>query len=97
MPAVRIRHRRPVDTSWHADAACRGETPAVFFGPHNESEADREIREVDAKVICHFCPVRSECLDYAITRPEKYGIWGGLNEDERERERRRRRRAARAA
>jgi WhiB family transcriptional regulator, redox-sensing transcriptional regulator len=41
--------------------------------------------------------VRNECLDYAISRPEKYGTWGGLNEDERASERRRRMRRANAA
>ena len=49
-------------------------------------------REVGAS-----CPVRTECLDYAISRPEKYGTWGGLNEDERASERRRRMRRANAA
>ena len=36
-------------------------------------------------------------LNYALTRPEKYGTWGGLNEDERSAERRRRMRRANAA
>ncbi len=43
------------------------------------------------------CPVRGECLNYAVSRPEKYGTWGGLNEEERSSERRRRMRRANAA
>ena len=43
------------------------------------------------------CPVQAECLTYAVSRPEKYGTWGGLNEEQRASERRRRMRRANAA
>jgi len=69
----------------------------LFFGPDGERQPEREIRERKAKQICMGCPVRTECLDYAVSRPEKYGMWGGLNEDERASERRRRMRRANAA
>jgi WhiB family transcriptional regulator, redox-sensing transcriptional regulator len=37
-----------------------------------------------AKAVCHNdCPVRAECLNFALVNGEKYGIWGGLDEDER--------------
>jgi WhiB family redox-sensing transcriptional regulator len=36
-----------------------------------------------AKSICRVCPVNAECLDYALTIREPYGIWGGLTETER--------------
>ena len=36
------------------------------------------------------CPVRAECLDYALRNSIRHGIWGGLNEEERARERCRR-------
>ena len=29
------------------------------------------------------CPVRPECLEYALEVRETHGIWGGLNEMER--------------
>ena len=48
-------------------------------------------------LVCAACPVQAECLTYAVSRPEKYGTWGGLNEDERASERRRRMRRANAA
>ncbi len=31
-----------------------------------------------AKAICSRCVVREECLDYALTGNERYGIWGGM-------------------
>jgi WhiB family redox-sensing transcriptional regulator len=38
--------------------------------------------------------VREQCLEYAITHSEKFGIWGGLSERERRRIRRERALAA---
>ena len=28
--------------------------------------------------LCWKCPVQQACLDYALNRPERYGVWGGL-------------------
>lgn len=36
-----------------------------------------------AKRICNMCPVKQKCLDYAIERRERYGVWGGMGERER--------------
>jgi WhiB family redox-sensing transcriptional regulator len=78
---------------WQWRAACRGEDAALFFPPAREEGRDeRLIRERQAKAICATCPVRVECLEYALRTREPYGIWGGLNEAERRyvlRERRR--------
>jgi WhiB family transcriptional regulator, redox-sensing transcriptional regulator len=40
------------------------------------------------KRICMACPVREECLDYALSNDERFGIWGGLSERERRRAKR---------
>ena len=82
---------------WQDAAACRGEDLLLFFGPDGERQPERELRERKAKAVCLSCPVRGECLNYAVSRPEKYGTWGGLNEEERSSERRRRMRRANAA
>ena len=81
---------------WQDRAECRGEDLVLFFGPDGEQRPEREIRERKAKAVCMRCPVRGACLDYAVSRPEKYGLYGGLNEDERASERRRRMRRAAA-
>ena len=74
---------RTVDT-WRTRAACRGPETALFFPPNSaERKEDRDAREQRAKAICHECPVRRECLDYALGVGEMHGIWGGLNEAER--------------
>jgi WhiB family redox-sensing transcriptional regulator len=69
---------------WQWRAACRGEDSALFFPPADvEAREDRLARERKAKAICATCPVRIECLEYAIRIRESHGIWGGLNEAER--------------
>ena len=82
--------------SWQDRAACRG-LDALFFGPDGEARPEREIREAQAKAVCQLCPVRVQCLDYALGNSIRYGIWGGLDEQERARERRRRARRPDAA
>lgn len=36
-----------------------------------------------ARQICRECPVKKQCLDYAMADPELLGIWSDTNEDER--------------
>ena len=72
------------DEVWATKAACRGPHAVVFFPPaHAERKEERIAREQAAKEICRPCPVRQECLDYAIRIREAHGIWGGLSEAER--------------
>lgn len=86
--------RRPAirDQCWRDHAACRGADPELFFPappPAGRGKAVREalaLAEVstrEAKAICDRCPVRRQCLQSAMERGERHGIWGGLNEDER--------------
>ena len=83
--------------SWQDRAACAGTTMLLFFGRDGETQAEREARESEARAVCASCPVRSECLAYALRHSVRYGIWGGLNEPERSLERRRRPRKVSAA
>jgi WhiB family redox-sensing transcriptional regulator len=69
---------------WQQRAACRGEDSVYFFAPsYFERRAEKNAREAVAKAICVGCPVRVECLEYALAIRENHGIWGGLNEMER--------------
>jgi WhiB family redox-sensing transcriptional regulator len=69
---------------WQWRAACRGEDTGLFFPPsHFELKDEKLTRERRAKAICAVCPVRPECLEYAVRTKESHGIWGGLNELER--------------
>jgi WhiB family redox-sensing transcriptional regulator len=61
---------------WRELAACRGADLKVFFPGRGESAGP-------ARRVCAACPVRQQCLDYAITNRISHGIWGGLTERER--------------
>ncbi|MGH4000389.1 MAG: WhiB family transcriptional regulator [Pseudonocardiaceae bacterium] len=37
----------------------------------------------EAKATCMRCEVRAECLEAALDRRERYGIWGGVSERDR--------------
>jgi len=63
---------------WADEARCLQAEPDTFF-----PEKGGSTRE--AKRICNDCPVKPECLDYALENDERFGIWGGLSERERRR------------
>lgn len=65
---------------WQADAACLG-LDAEMFHPDPDNDADA----LPAKAICAQCPVSEVCLDYALARNEKDGVWGGTTARERRR------------
>ena len=70
--------------TWQARALCRGPQAEMFFPPtHAERKEEKLQREDRAMEICRTCPVRPDCLEYAIRIREPHGIWGGLNEVER--------------
>jgi len=37
----------------------------------------------EAKAVCAYCPVRADCLGYALATGQDAGVWGGTTEDER--------------
>lgn len=71
------------EQEWRNRAACRDEDPDLFFPERGESiEA--------AKEICGRCPVRLDCLRYALKVGIHHGVWGGASERARRRMRRHR-------
>ena len=37
-----------------------------------------------ARALCRVCPVKTECLTYAVVAEEQFGLWGGLTPKERQ-------------
>lgn len=70
------------ELGWQSEALCAQTDPEAFFPEKGGSTKD-------AKRVCGACNVRSECLEYALTNDERFGIWGGLSERERRRLRKR--------
>jgi len=81
--------------NWRSAGACLSADPDLFFPISSTGPAERQIAR--AKLICAGCGVRSECLDFALSHDQVYGIWGGTTPEDRQRYRRRKRRAAAAA
>lgn len=70
-------------------AGCNSpEYNAVWWDGKSEDDLrDRKERDWDsliAKAICRdVCPVRAECLGWAVKENQTLGIWGGLEPAER--------------
>lgn len=65
-----------IDTTWMDHANCKGTNTNVFF-PERGDQVEA------AKQICEPCPVKTQCLAYALAIPGTSGIWGGTSGRER--------------
>lgn len=71
------RHRTlPTQHPWIGQAACAGHDPAYWFVAEQTTYAY-------ARAICANCPVRPDCLDWALRSGEVQGFWGGKSPKER--------------
>ncbi|MGW2478115.1 WhiB family transcriptional regulator [Streptomyces sp. NPDC001665] len=61
--------------AWRGHAVCRTADPDELF-----VDGAAQNR---AKALCTGCPVRTECLAYALDHRIGHGIWGGMTERER--------------
>lgn len=64
-------------TPWMKQAECSG-APEHYFFPGSGGTYDK------GKAICAGCPVRQECLEFAIETPCEDGLYGGLTYKERQ-------------
>ncbi len=71
-------------TAFMSRGECNGVPSAIMFPERGESFAR-------AKSYCKVCPVRAECLEYALDNDIHHGVWGGTSERERQRLRKARR------
>jgi WhiB family redox-sensing transcriptional regulator len=67
--------------AWRTRSACRDSDPDVFFPIGSTGPALEQIET--ARRICAACPVRDECLEFALATNQEAGIWGGTTEEER--------------
>jgi len=73
-----LLHGALEEPGWQERALCAQTDPEAFFPEKGGSTRD-------AKKVCTSCDVKQECLEYALTNDERFGIWGGLSERERRR------------
>jgi WhiB family redox-sensing transcriptional regulator len=80
-------HSYAEEDGWAARGACRHSDPELFFPVATRGPALRQLER--AKRVCARCPVRIQCLDYALETGQDFGVWGGMSEEERRLMRRR--------
>jgi WhiB family redox-sensing transcriptional regulator len=66
---------------WTNRAACLSAEPETFFPIGSTGKALDEVSA--AKAICRTCAVLDECRAYALATRQPFGVWGGLDEEER--------------
>jgi len=78
IPQVQVEHGSGLAVDWMALGKCSELDPAIFF-PHDGVGVEA------AKRICMECPVKAECLEYALANRIAHGVWGGTSERQRQR------------
>jgi WhiB family redox-sensing transcriptional regulator len=73
--------RAELAADWRTGASCPGVDPDLFFPPGTAGARWAALEDV--RRICNNCPVRQDCLDWAITAGVTDGVWGGLTPLER--------------
>lgn len=64
---------------WFDKAKCKEENiPTDKFFPDRGGT-------LEVKYVCQNCPVSKPCLEYSLRNSSKFGIWGGLSENQRRR------------
>ena len=65
----------PTKYHWSQDALCKDKTDKMFPREHKDLSYISEARRM-----CRQCPVRKECLEYALSFPasDQHGVWAGL-------------------
>jgi WhiB family redox-sensing transcriptional regulator len=69
------------NVQWMDEGLCRPHPPKYWYPSGTPTEVGVQLEH--GKRICAKCPVRPECLEYALAH-EAYGTWGGFDETERE-------------
>ena len=76
-----------MELPWMEHGNCLEYPPEVFFPSDG-------VGVIAAQRICEGCPVREQCLEYALVERIDHGVWGGASERERRRILKRRRTGA---
>lgn len=65
---------------WRRRAVCVGEPSELFFPPSPDAPAPMTPWSPEpAQAVCATCPVRQDCLDWAVATRQPDGVWGGLD------------------
>lgn len=66
------------DHDWSTFGNCLDVDPDVMFpGDHNPAAIE------EAKAVCQGCPVLQQCISERTRKGDRYGVWGGMTENDR--------------
>lgn len=68
--------------NWMINALCRGAADPELWFPVTET-GPGAAQVAEAKAVCAGCPVREDCLEFALALGLDYGVFGGLSASER--------------
>lgn len=84
-----VERRAAHDDMWRIHGACSGHLELRLLGLTAVVDLDPDLWFPEqgsgavARRICGACPVRVDCLTYAIDNHEEFGVWGGAGEHAR--------------
>lgn len=64
---------------WQEEAACKGVDTSIFFLDEHQIYPRNTFKDY-----CNHCPVKEECLEFALVF-NLVGVWGGMTDRERRR------------
>jgi WhiB family redox-sensing transcriptional regulator len=65
---------------WVLEARCTPDTADEWYRPDGDfPKALISRRVAEAKARCAGCPVKAECLAYAVATNQVHGVWGGVD------------------
>ncbi len=73
-------YRRLMDAKDEVGEVSCENFPEAWF-PERENASDSEVKL--AKELCGQCPIKKQCLEFALTNEEAHGLWGGMHASER--------------
>lgn len=68
---------------WRERAACLNYPLDLFFPEGSSGSPAVAAQVAEATAVCAGCPVRAQCLDWALSNGERFGVWGGQAEGQR--------------
>lgn len=76
MPDIDPTQTIAANADWRSRGVCAQVGGDTWF-------PERGGSTTEAKKVCQGCPVKDECLEWAISNDERFGVWGGVSERER--------------
>jgi len=59
------------------------DAPEIFFPEDFPEKQLRELSIATAKRLCNQCPIKRDCLEYAIETDQRFGVWAGTTSADR--------------